>query len=227
MRFSRHRRRVQTRSPPIPRTLHYFLFRGRPAFLITSGEHYGAVLNREFDYGPYLAELAGLPVQPDEALLGKLSRGPRLIPDLGQHTRACSGEISAPWARTKEPGAVDGGNKFDLTTWDSEYLDRLRKFIRAAGSRGIVVELVLFCPFYEDNLWQISPMNTRNNINGLGSMPRTEVFTLKHPAMVAVHESLVRKLVTELHRLTTSTMRSATSPISAASRSTGRGGSPA
>ena len=80
------------------------------------------------------------------------------------------------------PGAIDGGNKFDLTAWDSEYLGRLRKFVTAAGDRGIVVELVLFCPFYEDNLWQISPMNTRNNVNGLGSMPRTEVFTLKHPA---------------------------------------------
>ncbi len=70
----------------------------------------------------------------------------------------------------------------------------------AAGERGIVVELVLFCPFYEENLWQFNPMNARNNVNGVGTMPRTEVFTLKHPAMVAAHESLVRKLVTELHR---------------------------
>jgi hypothetical protein len=36
-------------------------------------------------------------------------------------------------------------------------------------------------------------------VNGLKSIPRTEVFTLKHPALVAVHESLVRKLLTELH----------------------------
>src|SRR5262245_24705926 len=35
----------------------YFLFRGKPAVLITSGEHYGAVLNRDFDYIPYLKEL--------------------------------------------------------------------------------------------------------------------------------------------------------------------------
>src|SRR5437764_1205666 len=36
---------------------HYFLFRGKPAVLITSGEHYGAVLNGDFDYLPYLDEL--------------------------------------------------------------------------------------------------------------------------------------------------------------------------
>src|SRR5437764_11431545 len=40
-----------------PDNPHYFLFRDRPAVLITSGEHYGAVLNLDFDYVPYLDEL--------------------------------------------------------------------------------------------------------------------------------------------------------------------------
>ena len=35
------------------------------------------------------------------------------------------------------------------------------------ADRGIVVEFVLFCPFYEENLWDINPMNPRNNVNGL------------------------------------------------------------
>ena len=29
---------------------HYFHWRGRPTILITSGEHYGAVMNLDFDY---------------------------------------------------------------------------------------------------------------------------------------------------------------------------------
>src|SRR5687768_7389356 len=37
-----------------PDNPHYFLFRGRPAVLVTAGEHYGAVLNRDFDYVRYL-----------------------------------------------------------------------------------------------------------------------------------------------------------------------------
>ena len=41
-----------------PRNPHYFLFRGKPTILITSGEHYGAVLNRDFDYAKYLDTLA-------------------------------------------------------------------------------------------------------------------------------------------------------------------------
>src|SRR5215831_17082599 len=40
-----------------PDNPHYFLFRGRPTVLITSGEHYGAVLNLDFDYRTYLKTL--------------------------------------------------------------------------------------------------------------------------------------------------------------------------
>src|SRR2546428_546350 len=40
-----------------PDNPHYFLFRGKPAVLVTSAEHYGAVLNREFDSLKYLDEL--------------------------------------------------------------------------------------------------------------------------------------------------------------------------
>src|SRR3954451_7702269 len=40
-----------------PDNPHYFLFRGRQTVLVTSGEHYGAVLNLDFDFLPYLDEL--------------------------------------------------------------------------------------------------------------------------------------------------------------------------
>ena len=40
-----------------PANPHYLLFRGRPTVLISSTEHYGAVLNGEFDAIPYLDEL--------------------------------------------------------------------------------------------------------------------------------------------------------------------------
>jgi len=40
-----------------PDNPHYFLFRGKPAVLLGSTEHYGAVLNGDFDFAPYLEEL--------------------------------------------------------------------------------------------------------------------------------------------------------------------------
>ena len=39
-----------------PANPHYVEFRGRPVLMVGSGEHYGAVLNTDFDYLPYLAE---------------------------------------------------------------------------------------------------------------------------------------------------------------------------
>ena len=41
-----------------PDNPHYFLFRGKPTVIVTSAEHYGAVLNLDFDYVKYLDELA-------------------------------------------------------------------------------------------------------------------------------------------------------------------------
>ena len=40
-----------------PDNPHYFLWRGKAAVLVTSGEHYGAVLNLDFDYKTYLKAL--------------------------------------------------------------------------------------------------------------------------------------------------------------------------
>src|SRR5207237_9992784 len=40
-----------------PKNPHYFLFRGKTVALISSGEHYGAVMNADFDYRRYLAAL--------------------------------------------------------------------------------------------------------------------------------------------------------------------------
>src|SRR5439155_1460001 len=40
-----------------PDNPHYFLWRGKPAARVTSGEHYGAVLNLDFDYKTYLKTL--------------------------------------------------------------------------------------------------------------------------------------------------------------------------
>jgi len=37
-----------------PKNPRYFLFRGRSTVLLTAGEHYGAVVNRDFDYVRYL-----------------------------------------------------------------------------------------------------------------------------------------------------------------------------
>jgi hypothetical protein len=43
----------------------YFLWRGKPTVLITSGEHYGAVMNLDFDYVRYLDEFSIFHLRPN------------------------------------------------------------------------------------------------------------------------------------------------------------------
>lgn len=180
-----------------PENPHYLLFRGKPAMLITSGEHYGAVLNLDFDYVPYLDEIQSKNLNLTRTFSGTYREVPGSF-GITDNTLAPRNYCS-PWARSDAPGAADGGNKFDLSKWNEAYFARLKDFVGQASKRGIVVEYVLFCPFYEEELWKINPMNPANNVNGVGNCPRTEVYTLKHPELVAVHDAFVRKAVAELN----------------------------
>ena len=181
-----------------PENPHYFLWQGKPTILITSGEHYGAVLNRAFDYERYLDTLQSYGFNLTRTFSGAYCE-PVGAFNIEKNTLApATGDLLCPWARSNESGYAGGGNKFDLARWDSAYFKRLTDFLSEAAKRGIVVELVLFCPFYEDAMWDLSPMNIRNNVNGIGDMPRTEVYTLKHENLLAVQDAMVRRIVEAL-----------------------------
>ncbi len=192
---------VDEKHPPLalhPDNSHYFLFRGKPAMLITSGEHYGAVLNLDFDYTRYLDELQAHGLNLTRTWVGSYREIPSSFGITGNTLAPLPGRYVCPWARSAEPGNFDGGAKFDLNRWDEIYFSRLRDFMTQASSRGVVVELNLFCPNYNDSLWLASPMHTGNNINSVGNCPADEPYTLKHPELQAVQEALVRKAVAEL-----------------------------
>ncbi|GAC1471858.1 MAG: hypothetical protein NVSMB9_18450 [Isosphaeraceae bacterium] len=190
-------------SPPIgphPENPRYFLFRGAPAFLITSGEHYGAVLNADFDYIPYLDELHARGFNLTRLFSGTYREVSGSFQIAANTLAPAPGRYVAPWGRSRTGGAADGGNRFDLDRWNPAYFDRLADFVARAGERGIVVELVLFCPFYEEVLWEVNPLNARNNVNNVGSIPRTEVYNRKHPAMLARQEAFVRQVLNRLSK---------------------------
>jgi hypothetical protein len=189
--------------PPRPLALHpdnphYFLFRGKPAVLLTSGEHYGAVLNRDFDYIPYLDELKARGFNLTRTFSGTYFEVPGSFNILDNTLAPAPKSYLGPWARSDQPGAADGGNKFDLTKWDMAYFDRLRDFVSQAGKRGVVVELVLFCTLYDDKLWNVSPLRAGNNVNDIGKVGRKKVFALEEKELTAVQEAVARKLVAEL-----------------------------
>ena len=190
--------------PPKPISLdpgnpHYFLFRGRPTVLITSAEHYGAVINLDFDYPLYLNELHEHGFNLTRLFSGVYVENPTAF-HIARNTLAPAPlRFICPWARSTEPGYAGGGNKFDLHTWDQAYFRRLKDFVAQAGKRGIVVEMVLFCPYYGDQQWDLSPIKASNNIQGIGGIPRTQALTLQNGPLLAIQDAMVRKIVTELH----------------------------
>lgn len=189
-----------------PDNPHYFLWRGKPAVLITSANHYGDVLNTEFDYSKYLDTLAKYGFNLTRTFSGAAYLEPVGSFGIKENVLAPkAGKYLAPWARSDQPGAWDGGNKWDLTKWNEDYFKRLRDFATKASERGVVIEMNLFCPFYEDKktqeskMWPLSPFNAANNINGLGGISSHDVYTMdKNGGLLAVQERFVRRVVEEL-----------------------------
>jgi hypothetical protein len=182
-----------------PHNSHYFLYEDKPAILITSGEHYGAVVNLDFDYVPYLDELSANGLNLTRTFTGAYVE-PVGAFKIEHNTLAPLPErFICPWVRSETRGYANGGNKFDLTKWDENYFARLKDFVREAEKRKIIVELAMFCPFYEDTQWNLSPMNSSNNINGVGPTDRTHVYTLdKSSGLLDFQDALVRKIIREL-----------------------------
>ncbi len=183
-----------------PANPHYFLFRGKPTIIITSGEHYGAVMNLDFDYVKYLDALRRDGMNHTRTFTGAAYVEPQGAFNIERNSMApAPGRYIAPWARSSTAGYANGGNKFDLNKWDESYFRRLKDFIAQAGRRGIIVEVNLFCPFYGDAQWKLSPFNANNNVNALGNVGPLDVYTLdKHGGLLEVQERFVRRVVAEL-----------------------------
>ncbi|MBW3629325.1 MAG: hypothetical protein KY464_08520 [Gemmatimonadetes bacterium] len=183
-----------------PENPHYFLFRARPTVLVTSAEHYGAVVNPDFDYRVYLDALAADGLNYTRLFTGSYVEPPGAF-GIEKNTLAPPGaRVLLPWARSTTPGYAGGGNRFDLDGWDEAYFHRLVDFVSAADRRGIVVEVTLFSSIYGDAQWRINPLNRANNVNGTDSLPRQRVSTLQNGNLLAHQERMVRKIVRELNR---------------------------
>src|SRR5262245_13579751 len=190
---------IGTQAQPLalhPENPHYFLYNNQPTIIITSGEHYGAVLNLDFDYVKYLDELVSKKLNGTRTFTGAYVE-PQGAFNIARNTLAPARDrFICPWARSATPGYPNGGNKFDLNKWDDAYFKRLRDFLGEAQTRGIIVEMNLSCPFYEEAQWKLSPQNTLNNVNNVGNVPRTNVYTLdKHGGLLPVHDAMVKKIV--------------------------------
>ena len=174
----------------------YFLYKGKPLVLVTATEHYGAILNRNFDYITYLNEASDKKATLSRCFL--LFRELEGVP-LNPHSpcKPLPGEYVAPFARTGPGYATDGFLKFDLDKWDPVYFERLHGFLTEASKRDIIVELTLFSNAYSDPVWNLNPFNTKNNTNGIGNIAWQDYNSMRDAALFERQKAYVRKIVQE------------------------------
>jgi len=199
-------------APPIrlhPDNPRWFQWQGQAVALVTSAEHYGAVLNRDFDFVRYLETLQRDGMNYTRIFAGSYVEPPGAFGIQRNTLAPAAGRFLAPWARSDQPGYASGGNKFDLSRFSDDYLARLKDFIGEAGRRGVVVELTFFCATYNEKQWSLHPLNPANNIQSLNVPEWRKLHTLPpgtlpenaraaSPAF-EVQEALVRWLVRELN----------------------------
>lgn len=184
-----------------PKNPHYFQYNGKTIALITSGEHYGAVINPDFNFHKYLDTLQADGLNYTRLFPGSYVEVPSQSFGIKRNTIAPPGDrLLLPWARSSEPGYAGGGNKFDLTQWDQQYFERLHDFLGEAQRHKIIVEMSLFSSQYGDAQWKVSPFNAANNVNHTTeALDLKHVNTLENGNVLALQERYVRKLVHEVN----------------------------
>jgi hypothetical protein len=111
-----------------PRNSHYLSFDGKPILLITSAEHYGAVVNGDFDFDRYFDALNSYGLNYTRIYPGYLFE-PMGKFIAGNSLGVKPASLVLPWQRSSQPGYLLSGNKFDLDKWNPEYFARLKRFI--------------------------------------------------------------------------------------------------
>ena len=192
------------------RNPHLFSWKGRPTVLVGAPDHYGALLNLDFDYRAYLDLLArhnhtvlrvwsgayreangtdasGAPWHSFGIVHNTLNPRPlRFLP---------------PWERSPaECCYADGGNKFDLSKISEAYMTRAEDFLGAAQQRGIVVELTLFSNQYDDRQWRVSPLHASNNVNGVEEAGVQGWYLTNNTRLMGFQRRMVVALLQRLNR---------------------------
>lgn len=177
---------------------HYLNYNSKPQLLISSSEHYGAVINKAFDYKQYLETLSKEGLNYVRIYTGSYIEK---VGDFGiqRNTLApASSNILLPWKRSDSTGFFLGGNKFDLSKWDDDFFKRLKDFVSLAKEKQVIVEVTLFSSYY-GNAWKYCPFNPSSNINNTDNKPATLINTLYNGNIIKEQEKYVRKIVRELN----------------------------
>ena len=175
-----------------------FSFRSMPLVLVCATEHYGAVMNRPFDFEKYLSDAAD-----KKQTLTRLFLLFRELQSAWNPYSTCkpeSTEYLSPFERTGPGTAFDGLPKYDLGKYNPEFFDRLHRFMSLASQSGVIVEVVLFSHSYSAEIWRLNPISSENNINDVKKIEWFNYTTKRHAEIFARQLDYVRTVVKELNK---------------------------
>ena len=183
-----------------PDNPHYFIYNGKPLILITTDQHYGAVINLDFDYIGFLNRLQEYGMNLTRIYPG----GYVEIKDQyikGNPLGPAPDHYILPWKKSAVTGASPflGSYKYDLDKWDPDYFDRLKDFVYQASVRNIIVEVAFFNGMYDDR-WMMQPLYHSNNIQGVGTCDFKQFTTLADKGLVDFQINYVKKIASELYQ---------------------------
>lgn len=178
----------------------YFFYKDKPLILISSAEHYGAVINKKFDYINYLNTLHDDGMNYTRVFSGAYVEVPGVF-NMEKNTLAPdTGYYMAPWKRVDEQSLYKGENKFDLDAWNPSYFKRLKNFIALAEKLDIIIEITFFSSIYNKENWERNPFNPGNNINNFPGNMTWENCNLPGNKVVNRYQhKLVKKIVEEIN----------------------------
>jgi len=179
-----------------PSNPHYFEYKGHPIILVASSEHYGAVINMDFDFVKYLTVLKKIGLNHTRIFLGDYIESSGAFCIANNTLNPDSTKYLAPWQRSNEPGYSLGGNKFNLDEWNRSYFKRLHKFMKLAEKNGVIVEAVLF---FASWTIEYSPLFYKNNINNTDKIKANEYMTLTNGNILQRQKEYCKKIVNELN----------------------------
>jgi hypothetical protein len=167
--------------------------------LLTSDQHYGAVINADFNYPAFLDKLASA-----HANFTRIYPGAYIEPENVYHQGNVlgppPGRVILPWNRTHVSGGHPalGGVQYDLDSWNGAYFERLGDFCAKAQERDIIIEICFFNGMYDDR-WDIQAMYHANNVQGIGTCSWDLVQSLSDPALAAYQENYVAEITKRLN----------------------------
>ncbi|WP_020527697.1 hypothetical protein [Flexithrix dorotheae] len=182
-----------------PENPHYLNYKNQPVILITSAEHYGAVLNLDFDYETYLKTLGDEGMNYTRIFTGVYVEEPGAFNIKNNTLAPKPNRVITPWKRSGTPGYANGGNKFDLDQWDEQYFNRLKDFLKTAEANNVIVEITFFSSIYRESGWEISPLHPENNVNGINHKDYKTVHTPDNGKKADYQQKMVSKIVKEVN----------------------------